>query len=268
MKNLLFLLCFSFSILNAQNFVQGEWERLPTPEGGRFITDIEVKSSGIIYANANEFRHRYRSFDNGISWERHDFDPHTIGYDGTIIETQYFNEAGISGTQIRFSKDNGVSFEEKFLPRWHPFLSSLSDGKWISNTGSQVFISLDEGDTWEEIYRQLKQAGNPYEIKPDIIMIPNTPSNNIFNGTVINLSLDSSKVVEIPVRNNFSTFERKFTVAPNGTIWVGAESGVAKSDNDGFDWEEVIIDSTNLITRKTTITPLSLIHISEPTRPY
>ena len=246
MKNLLFFFCFSFSFLNAQIFVDGEWELLSTPQSG-VLANLQVKSNGVIYAT------NFRSFDDGLTWEKHDIDPFYIGYDGVIIEYEGYDNNGIRGTLIKYSIDDGATYEEKIAEGYgFDFIKSLSNGKWMATTFGisgtalvfNVYISENEGDDWNRVYSGRERHGRPFEIADDLIFIPSDFISGSYDGTICNLNTNTSFGSSIPVYNQSFQVYHKFSIAPNGTIWLAAHSGIARSKDYGESWEEIKIDTT------------------------
>jgi photosystem II stability/assembly factor-like uncharacterized protein len=234
MKNIiLFPLVFLFTLhTHSQNF----WQEAYT--GNFYLPSLNVSANDNIFTVSDSFL--VRSTDNGISWQ-------TV-YTASSLSNYYVFGASPTGViyfnsdSLRKSTDEGniwitatAPLGGSFIPLW--FLITNNDGDIFTETGilagGYSYRSTDEGGSWVQI-------GVPQAILQSISFHPNGYTYAVYMGNLppgfSDLFKSSNKG---DVWENIAAAPpliQVVYVAKNGHIFVGTNTALFKSIDDGLTW--------------------------------
>ena len=230
-------------------FGQNSWASLNGPYDETWITSIAVNSLGTIYAGTD--RHGiYSSENNGESWEHLGLSQNSIT--SIVINSNDIIFIGAIHKQIGLytyygglwrSEDNGDTFIEieDGLPT-NPQISSIcltiDENLMISiyntNNDNGIFISYNEGDTWEPLGLEGPFIESLFINSQDHIFV--SKASGVFRSTN-----NGNTWVEVSNGLPISLYWSSITISNNDIVYLlDYYNGVYKSVNNGDNWDLVL----------------------------
>jgi len=245
MKNIfsILLICIFTAHIHSQNF----WQESYT--GNFYSRSLDVSAVGNVFAFTDSFL--IRSVDNGASWQIVYFTP-----SWSIYSAFGASPTGIiylNSDSLRKSTDEGnnwittTGFLSGYYPLW--FLITNDEGDIFTETGvlagSYSYRSTDEGASWIQI-------GVTQALLQSISFHPNGNTYAVYLGNLppgySDLFKSSNKG---DIWENIASAPPLILivyVAKNGHIFVGTNTTLFKSIDDGLNWELLLNASVTDIT--------------------
>jgi photosystem II stability/assembly factor-like uncharacterized protein len=244
------------------------WELLDTGDTEGYTDVLAVHPNGDIYAATfhGMYSRLIYSTDNGDTW--YDTNLRT----GLTIRAIIFNSQGHvyicsirhdeSMGGVLYTTDRGVTWHQT---NWSIYESAytlllISDDHFIATTDHQVFESIDNGYTWNEIYTSEESIGF-YSLtkKEDDFIVASTYRNGLYFSTDCGRSWIQSSL------NDFHfapiAFDSTGNVYTADSRYDSNAKGIFYSQDDLFDWVEITYNLEGETITKIEISPTGTLFV-------
>ncbi|MBC2838624.1 hypothetical protein [Robiginitalea sp. SC105] len=266
LEKILIILLFGCLVFGCQEKHRDvAWVKLPSPISAQ-IRCFAESTDGTYYVGTSEL---YKSTDQGKSWELMDFDgmPEEImvTHNGSILVGTYrggifkSTDKGNTWKSIGF-KDNVYIFNIIQTEEGKIFASAtfISEGA-SKDAKAGVFISEDDGDTWEQTSITAENIKGVFNPKPNLVFASGTGEFNFHRSTDNGVSWsDNVKGLpdSIPVSAVVELKDVLFaSVGDPQDAARRTGGGIYKSTDDGLTWDK----SDNGLSENTKVSDLTFI---------
>lgn len=174
----------------------------------------------------------YYSDDDGLSWNLIQDPDHRAGGNWIVSNQDGDLLMNVPDTLL-ISRDDGASWSSTGFYKPIRSLTSLESGEIMALTTDGLWKSTTGGETWEQIDGQeysairFDSSGLYYYLQGTLSDFDAT-NNNGFQR-----SNDDGRSRQVIFRSGNPT---AIDIAPNGTVWIGANRSIYRSTNGGTSW--------------------------------
>lgn len=243
-----------------------DWKLLETCDINGYVNVISINHNGDIYAASNNgmCSDLIYSTDNGDSWNNTNIHP------GLTIRSIVFNSLGhVYICSVRHDESMGGVFYTTdqdtawIQTNWSIYeiaisLLITSEDHLIVATNNKIFKSIDNGDTWNEIFNSEQWIGfHSLKKKSDEVIIASTHSNGIYFSTDCGHSWTQSSL------NNISY--APISIDSVGNVYTADNwhdgKGIFYSKVSLNDWYEITYNLEDEPIQSIAISPLEYIFV-------